>query len=84
MEEDLGARFNHNGKKIYKKKTDRRESFNRNNARNRDMYSIAKATGKIDDVSVEDAVQKWENDYQDSSFEDKLIEAIDKKKEELE
>lgn len=80
MEEDLGARFNHCGKKIYKKQSKKRESFNRNNARNRDIYSIAKATGKISDVSTEDAVQYWENTYVDNNYEDKMIDIIDKKK----
>lgn len=82
MEEDLGARFNHGGKKIHKKKSQKRESFNRNNARNRDMYSIAKATGKVVDVDLEDAVKYWEESYVDNNFEDKLIDIIDKKNEE--
>lgn len=79
MEEDLGARFNHDSKKIYKKKSKKRDSYNRNNARNRDIYSIAKASGKISDVSTEDAVQYWEETYVDNNYEDQLIDAIDQK-----
>ena len=79
MEEDLGARFNHKGKKIYKKKSKKRESYDRNNARNRDIYSIAKATGKISDVSTEEAVSVWEDNYVNENYEDILIEELDKK-----
>jgi len=80
MEEDLGARFNHKGKKIYKNKKKKLESFNRNNSRNRDIYSIAKASGKVLDVSMEEAIRTWQETYIDNNYEDKLIDIIDKKK----
>lgn len=51
-EEDLGARFNHNGKKVYRKIKDKRASYSRNNARNRDVHAIAKATGTLDDIDI--------------------------------
>lgn len=58
MEEDLGARLNHDGKKIYKKKKDKTETFRRNNQRNRDLYSLARVTNRLitdgnTDVSIE-------------------------------
>ena len=77
MEEDLGARFNHPRKKVYKKKSDKKDSFSRNNSRNRDIYSIAKATGKVSDVSKEQLDNYLDEKLADTSFEDRLIEAID-------
>lgn len=47
MEEDLGARLNHDGKKIYKKKLGKAECYRRNNQRNRDLYSLVQATGQL-------------------------------------
>lgn len=78
MEEDLGARFNHDGKRIYKRKRDIKASYNRNNARNRDQYGIAKATGKAVDIPADQAYQYWEENYVDVDYEDKLVEGIDK------
>lgn len=84
MEEDLGARFNHKGKRIYKSKRDTKQSYNRNNARNRDQYGIAKATGKAVDISADQAFQYWEENYHDNHYEDNVVQNIDKpKKEEL-
>lgn len=46
-EEWLSANFNHNGKKLHKSKKSKREIYSRNNARNRDMLAIAKASGAV-------------------------------------
>jgi hypothetical protein len=48
MEEDLGARMNHTGPKLLAKdKEAQRESWRRNNSRNRDIYGQAKAQGRV-------------------------------------
>lgn len=80
MEEDLGARFNHPGKKIYRKKADRIASFRRNNARQRDMYSLAKATGLINDGEPGEAIEALQMEHYDAQdIENRIIEAIDAK-----
>lgn len=80
MDEDLGANFTHEGKKIYKKKRDIKESYHRNNARNRDQYANSKAAGKTVDISADQAYQYWEENYIDSNFEQKVFDQIEKGK----
>jgi hypothetical protein len=46
-EEWLSANFNHKGKKLHKSKAKKREIYNRNNARNRDLTSILKQRGHV-------------------------------------
>lgn len=46
VEEYVNAKFDHPGKKIHRKKEQRRAIYNRNNARNRDVLTKAKACGK--------------------------------------
>lgn len=48
-EEYLGGNFQHSGKQLHKTKAAKRDCYNRNNARNRCAYSIAKARGKVTD-----------------------------------
>lgn len=69
LEETLGARFNHEGKKIYKSKAKKLEIFNQNNARQRDIYSIAKSSGKFADVDVDQALELWESRYTNHDYE---------------
>lgn len=80
MEEDLGARFNHSGKRIYKKKQDELDSYRRNNQRNFDIYSRGRAQGLIqldkEVINLADKVQNLET----TNPEDALIEKIDLKK----
>lgn len=79
MEEDLGARMNHDGKKIYRKTKDKRASYQRNNKRNWDVYGLGKVQGKIilDDaiVNISDKIQNLET----TNPEDAMIENIDLK-----
>jgi hypothetical protein len=76
-EEDLGARLNHKGKKINRTKERKRGCYNRNNARNRDIYAISKATGTLD--SWED--YKAENvDNSTYDIEADIIERLDEDK----
>ena len=79
MEEFLGARTNHSGKKIHKKlhtKAGRKKIFDANNARNRDSYSNAKARGAIVDVDPKIILEGQET----TNPEDTIIECIDLKK----
>lgn len=46
VEEYINAKFNHKGKKIHRKTKQKREIYNRNNARNRDILTQSKACGK--------------------------------------
>jgi hypothetical protein len=46
-EEYLGARLNHKNKKLHRTKKLKRDCFNRNNARQRDTYAIARATNAL-------------------------------------
>lgn len=72
MQEDLGANFTHKGKRIYRKKKDEKACYDRNNARQRDIYGIAKATGKTVDIDFE-----IDNEDVDESYEDRIIKLID-------
>lgn len=47
MNEDLGANFTDKGDQIYKDPNAIKESYNRNNARNRDIYAISRAQGRL-------------------------------------
>lgn len=77
MEEDLGARFNHGKKKIYKKVGDKRASYRRNNYRNTDIYGNSKAANRIVDVAPDKAFDIWQDRYSDMSYEDRLIESLE-------
>lgn len=63
MEETLGARFNHNGKKFIKTKAGKKKIYNENNARQRDVYSLARATGRIANITPEAALDQWQSLY---------------------
>lgn len=83
MEEDLGANLNHKGKKIYRKKDSKRECFRRNNQRNRDLYSLIRATGRIDYNITGDKIDKMLDDKQDldtTNPEESMIELLDEGK----
>ena len=63
MEETLGARFNHDGKKFIKSKAGKKRIYNENNARQRDVYSQARAMGRISNVTPEAALDEWQAKY---------------------
>lgn len=65
MWEELGANLNHDGKKINKKKADKRRCYNANNRRNRDMYGVARATGTLDSYEPSDEGYNPEDDLID-------------------
>ena len=76
MEESLNASFEKDNKKnIIKSKKERKKIYNENNARNRCMYSVAKASRKLDEYVYENHEEISEG----LSPEDALIEYIDNK-----
>jgi len=48
VEEYNNADFRHKGKKLHTTKKTKRDCYNRNNARNRDIFTKSKACGKLD------------------------------------
>lgn len=68
MEEDLGARLDHPGEKIYTEQEDKRACYQRNNQRNRDLYASSRATGKL--LNASDATIET---YLDSMMEQTYI-----------
>lgn len=82
MDEDLNARFNHGDTNLYKSDKKRRESFNRNNQRNRDILSVGKATGKIitaGNEKINEAIRSQEEQQIDAvnRTEEAMIELLD-------
>ncbi len=78
-EEYLSGNFNHKGKKLHRTKKEKRDCYNRNNARNRDLYTINRTRGWIADAEIaNEAVERSQN-KDASSQEDTLIELIDLK-----
>lgn len=77
INEYLGANLNSDGKKFHKSKEMRKDVFDKNNARQRDIYSIMRATGKLDSFCFESG------DFKDVAVgsEDAMIELIDAKRE---
>lgn len=66
-EEFVNASFNTKNprKNLHKTKKLRQECYNRNNARNRDIFTKAKASGKLDNIS---AIRNDEYDYNVEEF----------------
>lgn len=82
MEETNNANFNHGGKKHYKTKTKKREIYNANNARQRDIMSQQQAMGRLNEFNKEtEAYLENEEAQSMSDIEDSLIDYIDKKHE---
>lgn len=69
-EEYTNANFAHKGKKIQKKKKHKKDSYDRNNARNRDILTRETAQGKY--ISLDET-----HTYE---LEDQIIDRIDKEK----
>jgi len=88
LEETVITNFQHKGKKHYKSKKKKREFYSDNNARNRCMYTKAKAGGLIDQTYSEKALAAiidGNNSGADlATIEDALIAYIDSKKDGLE
>lgn len=51
-EEYTHARFDHKGKKIQKSKEQIKDAYDRNNARNRDILTRVRASGRLKDIET--------------------------------
>lgn len=69
-EEFTNANLNHKGKKLHKSKKQKKDCYDRNNARNRCILTKAKASGRA--VSLEDINNKVVD-----TVEDKVIDKLD-------
>lgn len=69
-EEFVNANFNHKGKKIDATKASKKRSYDKNNARNRCIYTKAKASGTLN--YIED-LKLTKKQYYDTSVEDKFL-----------
>jgi hypothetical protein len=76
-EEWLSGNFNHPGRKLHRTKKSRRECYGRNNARNRDLFTINRTRGWIEGIAEnQEAIDKARS----ANPENALIELIDMKK----
>lgn len=71
----ISVDFKYKGKKLHRKKRDKKIIYDANNARNRDSFSVTKANGMLE---YQDA-PKSETKIKTDEYEDMLIEIIDKK-----
>jgi hypothetical protein len=79
LEETVITNFQHKGKKIYK---DRKPFYDANNARNRCMYTAAKASGALQSTATAEALSLLLDNYSDTAddVENALIRAIELKR----
>jgi len=78
MEEWLGARLNHPGKKFHKTKKEKKLCYDMNNQKQRDIYNYIKIHGTSRDISDKDVLKELDKKTP-IDYEDILIEAIDRK-----
>lgn len=76
-EEYIHGSFEHNRKDLHKTKKSKRECYNRNNARNRDLYTISRTNGWI--ANVDASANEIENQQFRDNTEDNLITLLDLK-----
>jgi len=80
-EEWLSGNFSHKGEIFHKTVQEKRDCYNRNNARNRDIQAIAKATGRIVDYeSAREMLEGLKYNNYTYSFEDFMVEYLDRKR----
>lgn len=58
MEEENNANFNHNGPKLNKTKEEKKKIYNRNNARNRCIFTREKAQDKLNFIERAEDLEK--------------------------
>lgn len=75
-EEHLNASFQNSSKDLNRSKTSKKKVYNENNARNRCLYGIAKASNRLDEVTYWDHEDKVES----TNPEDAIIDYIDSQK----
>ena len=84
LEETVITNFQHKGKKHYKTKKSKREFYNSNNARNRCMFTKAKAMGTLifnnNPASFSALLEQADGDAADNRLEDAFIEYLDSQK----
>lgn len=73
----ISGSFKKGSKKFGKTDQERKDSYNRNNARNRDLYSITKATGYLKELDVKEVEARQKDGARWA--EDLVIEELDKK-----
>jgi hypothetical protein len=73
MEEYNGANFKHKGKKLHRTKAKKKDCFDKNNSRNRDIYSIAKASETLNELTpLLDKKQRTSVDDEENRIIDKI------------
>jgi hypothetical protein len=77
MDEELNASFKNNKKDLVTDPEEKRAIYNKNNARNRCVFGIAKATGTLD---YKENAHDIESVANPQVYEDLLIEEIDRKR----
>lgn len=76
-EEYLSGNFNHKGKKFHKTKKQKRDCYNRNNSRNRDVFTLYRTHGWIVGAdAIPDAMDKHVDPFKS---EDNLLDLLDAK-----
>lgn len=78
-EEYLSGNFNHKGKKLHRTKKEKRECYSRNNARNRDWFTINRTKGWVVDSQDHMAVIESKQNNDPQSQENTVIELLDLK-----
>jgi hypothetical protein len=83
MEEYLGANLKESSlvdkygeKAMHKSAEQRKDCFDRNNQRNRDIYSRNRAIGKLTSITDPDILTKLDELYMNESYEDELIDKL--------
>jgi hypothetical protein len=83
MEEDLGAQLNevtlknkYNRKAMNKSKKQRKNCFDRNNARQRDIYGLSRAGGKLDHLD-QPMLDMLDSTIEDPNYEGSRIEILE-------
>lgn len=79
-EEYVGASFTHKGKSLHRTKKARKDCYDRNNARNRDVFALAKANGRLEGINELTGEYNKAVDLNPNTVEDAVIEVIDFKK----
>jgi hypothetical protein len=83
MEEWLGARIKKDSKPLHNTKQDQKRCYDANNARNRDIYAISRATGRLlyyESGSLQSLIEEIQQDNTSqgvNSEEDRMIEYLD-------
>jgi hypothetical protein len=77
MEETLGARFNHAGKKLIKSVAKKKEIYTENNARQRDIYGQSKASGRNVDIDPDFIIETMQSSIYTDDHEEQLLQRRD-------